>query len=239
MYRILRRYHRDLAALMYLLLVYPVFTSETTYGRHPPTAVLALFLAISLGGLSGNWLMLRGLDRKIREQKLQRLVELPFFRFLAALVVLPFWPVFAIGGLVEGFIDSAWMPVVFVFLAGVNGTMLSRYGRGRSNAVSPRWLTIVGTIQLLLFELTIYTVLLEGFPMAERNFHVSLASLPLLVVPMTGLFVLLFLPSFLAFHVEECVHRRSKGRAFLSLWARFILTRYLPVFLHFYLRGPG
>jgi hypothetical protein len=29
------------------------------------------------------------------------------------------------------------------------------------------------------------------------------------------------------------------GRAFLSLWARFILTRYLPVYLYFYLRGPG
>jgi len=236
-YRFLERYHRDLAVLIYLLPVYPVFTSEATYGRHPPTAVLVL--AISLGGLSGNWLVLRGLDGKIRERQLQKLVELPFFRFLAALVVLPFWPVFALGGLVDGFIDSAWMPVVFVLLAGINGTMLSRYGRGRSHAVSPRWLTIVGTSQLLLFELTIYTVLLEGFPLGEKDFHVSLASLPLLVAPMTGLFVLFFLPSLFAFHVEECVRRRSRGRAFLSLWARFILTRYLPVYLLFYLRGPG
>jgi hypothetical protein len=223
--------------LVYLLLVYPVFTSEATYGRDPPTAVVALFLAISLGGVAGNWLVLRGLDKRIREQGLQKQVELPFFRFLAALVALPFWPVFALGGLFEGFIDSFWMPVVFVALAGVTGTMLSRYGRGRSGAVSPRWLTIVGTTQLLVFELTIYTVLLEGFPLGEKDFHVSLASLPLLVVPMTGLFVLLLLPSFFAFHVEECVRRRSRGRAFLSLWARFILTRYLPVYLLFYLRG--
>ena len=237
MHRILWRYHRDLAVLIYLVVVYPVFTSETTYGVHPPTAVVVLFLAICLGGLSGNWLVLRGLDGKIRERKMQKLVELPFFRFLAALVALPLWPVFALGGLIEGFLDSLWMPVVFFILAGVNGTMLSRYGRGRSHAVSPRWLTIVGTSQLLLFELTVYTILLEGFPLAEKNFHVSLASLPLLVVPMTGLFVLLFLPSFFAFHVEECVFRRSKGRAFLSLWARFIFTRYLPVYVYFYLRG--
>ena len=239
MRRLLERYHRDLVVLIYLLFVYPIFTSEATYGRHPPIAVLVLFLAISLGGVSGNWLTLRGLDRKIRERRLQRLVELPFFRFLAALFALPFWPVYALGALVEGFIDSAWMPVVFVLLAGANVTMLQRYGRGRSDAVSPRWLTIVGTIQLLLFELTVYTLLLEGFPLAEKDSHVSLAALPLLVVPMTGLFVLLFLPSFFAFHVEECVRRRSKGRAFLSLWARFILTRYLPVYLYFYLRGPG
>jgi hypothetical protein len=236
-YGILRRHHRDLVVVVYLLLVYPIFTSETTYGRDPPAAVVVLFLLISLGGLTGNWLVLRGLDARIRARQLQELVELPFFRFLAALVALPFWPVFALGGLVEGFGDSFWMPVVFIVLAAVNATMLSRYGRGRSDAASPRWLTIAGTAQLLIFELTVYTMLLEGFPLGEKDFHVSLASLLLLVVPMTGLFVLLFLPSFFAFHVEECVHRRSRGRAFLASWARFLLTRYLPVYLLLYLRG--
>lgn len=241
--RFLRKHYRDVACLAYLLLVYPQMANASNLTPGSPAFhwISALWLLISLAGVAATAIKLRSLDPEIKKYNLQREVSAPAQRFLAGFIALPLMitmPIFMVLG-PAGF--ESWLGPTHLSLGVVSWMLLLRFGRGKGPdpAFPDRWLGSVATVVLLLFELHLYTIFLESLAMADEGFRISMRSLLVLLLPMTGLYFLLFLPATIGFYIEECVRRRSPGMAAGVLWLKFAVYRFLPVYLLSYLEGRG
>jgi hypothetical protein len=241
MIRFLKRRHRDLAALAFLLVVYPQLTNEAHLSNDSPTLrwVLVFWFVMAVVGIAATVIKLRALEPTIGERKAEQAVKAPANRFLAAMMALPLvveMPLFMLLG--EDSMES-WIGPVHMVLGVALWITLTQLGRKGGRAPLPRWLARSATVALILFELHLYTIFLESLWITDQSFHVTLRTLFVLLIPMVGLFYLLFLPATIGFYIEECTRRGSAALAGGVLLLRFVFYRYLPTYLVLYLEGRG
>jgi len=243
--RLLKKYYRDLTALGYLFFLYPLFSRVADFSPESKEwgLVVGLWLLIAVAGAVANVVKIRALGPEIEEHKLQKVVQSQGMRFMAGLIALPLMivlPVFIWWESSHETTTPDWaLGVPYLIIGGILWLLLDpTAGVGRKAARS-RNPARLATAALVVFELFVYTVFLEGLGSGDAGFHVSLTSIVILVFPTSALFFLLFLPSTIGFYVEATVRYRSAGVAAGVLWLRFILTRYLPVYVLFYLEGQG
>ncbi len=241
--RYLRHHYRDVAALAYLLLVYPQMTNASHLTPESPAMnwISALWLVISLAGVAATIIKLRSLDPEIKKYNLESEVRAPAQRFLAGFIALPLMitmPIFMVLG-PAGF--ESWLGPTHMSIGVVIWILLLQFGRGKSKGMADqdKWLTHMATVVLVLFELHLYTIFLESLSMADEGFRISMRSMLIVLLPMTGLFFMLFLPATIGFYIKECVRHRSRAIALAMLWLKFVVYRFLPVYLLSYLEGRG
>lgn len=234
-------YYRELITLGFLLFLYPQLTDRKNLIPDSPGFAWFHLLWIGMGliGIAGNILKLRSLDPAIRDRRLLRQVTATPTRFLAGFIALPlmlFLPVFILVGEKNA---ETGLAVGFLLLGLVIWVLLLQSGSGRRREQPARRTVLLGNGLLILFELFLYTLFLESIWLAEEDFHITLFALVTLVLPMTGLFFLLFLPATIGFYIEECVRSGSWKVAAARQWFKFAVFRYLPTYTLFYMESHG
>lgn len=235
---LLGRYYRDIAAVLFFLLIYPILLHPRFYqGGHKTLA--SLYFLLSLLGFLGNGLVLWQAD--VRMQKPLKPSLRPF-RFLGGFIALPVFSLFGLMMLWEPPVSDAKFIGSYILFCCLSGWIVWSFGFGTPKKGQPKahpQLHMVGTIALLLYELTLYTLFLETMPRNEAHLYITLRTLLILIIPMTLLYLLLFLPATLGFLVEDCMRYGDWRKALARGYLRFIFYRYLPAYLALYATMPA
>lgn len=233
----LKRNYQDVVAVGFFVIIHPLLVHspllEGSWEKDNSYLAGFLFLLIGLA-YPGNFYKLRALEVQIKSPLPEYFTWL---RFLAGIIVLPVFTLsLAVRGLQnlsENCVGWLWLglciPGAWIFFG---------YGKEKKKPHNrPVWENKLGTVFLLIAELTLYTAFLEIFPKEQIGFHVSWNSFLFLTLPMSFLYFVFFLPLVVSFVLEEYLKTNSLKKTLLRRWAHFIFFRYVPIYFVYFWNG--